>query len=153
MSPWLDTEFYESEPAISPGGDWVAYVSNQTDSYEVYVRPLLGTSAPVRVSANGGREPRWSADGSELFFRTGDQLFVSEVQPEQSQLRVSRPRPLFRHRGLTYQPHPASTTAYDVSPDGRFLTVEDSAGSQGPQIVVVLNFFEELKALVPTGRQ
>ena len=152
VEPWLVDEFYESEPAISPAGDWVAYVSDQTSSHEVYLRPLLAAGvAPIRVSTDGGREPRWSADGAELFFRTDDQLFVSAVEAGASQINVSPPTPLFRNRALTYQPHPTSTRAYDVAPDGRFLMVEDDTGSQGSQIVAVLNWHEELKARVPTN--
>jgi hypothetical protein len=151
VTPWLVDEFYESEPAISPTGNWVAYVSDQTSSHEVYLRPLLETGvAPIRVSADGGREPRWSPDGSELFFRSDDQLFVTAVDANPSQVSVGPPTPLFRNWALTYQPHPTSIRAYDVASDGRFLMVEDTAGSQGQQIVAVLNWFEELKARVPT---
>ena len=127
VEPWLNDEFYESEAAISPTGDWVAYVSNQTNTHEVYIRPLFDTgAAPVRVSSSGGREPRWAADGSELFFRAEDELFVSQIESEPSQLRAGRPGRLFRNRALAFQPHPTSTTAYNVSPDGRFLMVEDA---------------------------
>ena len=120
--------------------------------HEVYIRPLFDTgAAPVRVSSSGGREPRWAADGSELFFRAEDELFVSQIESEPSQLRAGRPGRLFRNRALAFQPHPTSTTAYNVSPDGRFLMVEDAPGSQGPQIVAVLNWVEELKARVPTN--
>src|SRR5215203_2599471 len=70
--PWLATPFDESEAKFSPDGEWVAYTSDETGAVEVWVRPFRSAGAPVRVSPQGGRQPRWSADGKELFFERED---------------------------------------------------------------------------------
>ena len=100
--PWLATPFDEGEAKFSPDGEWVAYTSDETGAVEVWVRPFSGAGAPVRVSPQGGRQPRWSADGKELFFERedgGPTLLAVPVLEARSQI-PSRPSLGRRRRRL-----------------------------------------------------
>ena len=68
--PFLSTPFNESAPMISPDGRWLAYQSNESGRYEVYVQPFPDGGRRIQVSADNGVYPRWSARGDELFFRS-----------------------------------------------------------------------------------
>ncbi len=130
---------------LSPNGKLVAYVSNMTGRREIWVRPYSGTGAPIRISPNGGVEPVWSPDGQELFYLQGNKMMVVKIDAD-SEFRFERPEVLFA--GNYYHDYKPS---YDVGSDGRFLMIQ--RGEQEPgqaQINVVLNWFEELKRLVPT---
>ena len=79
--PFLVTPFQERAGAFSPDGNWIAYVSNQSGRDEIYVRPYPTTGPQeYAISLDGGREPVWSRDGGELFFRNADQMMVAEVE-------------------------------------------------------------------------
>lgn len=150
-----DFEAIESQPALSPDGKWLAYVSNKTREYEVYVANLDEPDRRYRVSQNGGRSPRWSGDGRELFYRTGLSMMAASFDPE-ADSPVEPANELFqgdyRLTALTDSVH------YDVSADGqRFLMLERARGqglnsAAGHQIIVVQNWFEELNRLSPSAR-
>ncbi len=130
--------------AISPDGRWLAYVSDVTGEPEIWVRPYPGTGAPVRISANGGLEPVWAPEGKELFYLEGDRMMAAAVESGQ-EFRLQPPKVLF---DTSY--YHGNRPSYDVAPDGRFLMIKPSEGQQ-TAIHVVLNWFEELKRLVPTN--
>ena len=136
------TQANEFAAAFSPDGRWIVYVSDQTGGFEVYVREFPDGES-FAVSVEGGEEPRWSADGRELFFRRGAGLYAVSV-PTGSSLEVSIPRLILK------QPFDRNTyrdrAAYDVASDGRFLVVTDTWNTE---LRVVFNWFEELKELVP----
>ena len=137
--------FQERAPAFSPGGRWLAYVSNKSGEDEIYVQPYPGPGPEFTVSTAGGREPVWSRDGSELFYRMEDQLMVVTVDLGDT-FRAGTPRPLFADTferdnsagGIGGVPN------YDIDPDGqRFVMVRvDPAGQD--HVVVVLNWFGEV---------
>jgi dipeptidyl aminopeptidase/acylaminoacyl peptidase len=94
--PWLETAFRETAATVSPDGRWVAYVSDESGTPQVYVRPLAGPGAPLQISTSGGTEPGWVRDGQGIVYRTGQQgeTFVSvDVHP--SGASVSPPSVLF----------------------------------------------------------
>jgi len=98
---------------LPPGGRFIAYARRSGDASEVYVEPLRGGS-PVRVSTNGGRLPRWKADGSELYYVSNGQLTAAEVRYNGDTAIIGDTRPLFLF--------PPDATGYLPSPDGqRFL--------------------------------
>ena len=144
-------EFAEGEPALSPDGRWLAYSSNETGRYEVFVRPLPDVnSARVRVSSDGGLGPLWAHSGRELFFVDEDRgLVAAQFDPGSGQ--VLGQETLFTiPAGYLVNP---GDNFYDItSDDQRFLMVRPYQGegeAAATEVIVVENFFEELKERVP----
>ena len=133
---------------FSPDGKWIAYVSNELGPINVYVSPYPKPDVKYLVSEEeGGGEPVWSPDGRELFYRSGNRMMAVSVQTEPS-FSVGKPRVLFEGSYVTTQFGPGRQY-YDISPDGQqFVMIKEA---RQPQINVVLNWFEELKRLVPTN--
>jgi Tol biopolymer transport system component len=143
------TEFTEFDPALSPNGRWLAYVSNRTGRDEIWVQGYPDGVA-LRVSTNGGYEPRWSADGRELYYLQGNAMMAVAAETE-GEFSFAAPQQLFAGSRLAASGPFASS--YDVARDGRFLMIEPpgTSGDATPaSIVVVENWAEELKRLVPT---
>ena len=144
-APFLASTFNEAWPKFSPDGRYVAYVSDESGRFEVYVRAYSG-QAKWTVSQEGGSEPWWPRGGRELFYRRGgavNQVIAVPVETEGS-FKMGTPRVLFEG---PYDISGAGDQHYDVSPDGRefaMLRVGEAA-----QVDVVLHWNEEMKALVP----
>jgi eukaryotic-like serine/threonine-protein kinase len=136
---------------VSPDGRWVAYDSDESGQFEVYVRPFPGADGGSRwqVSA-GGRQPLWSRDGRELFFRSFDGSLMSVPVTPGTSFEAGRARRLFGGSYLGAGSQGGGRT-YDVAPDGkRFLMLKQQPPLSGtPELVVVLNWFEELGRLAP----
>jgi serine/threonine-protein kinase len=146
--PFITSPNHECCARFSPDGKWLAYVSGELGRNQVYVRPYPGPDIKFSVSeeAEGGGEPVWSPDGRELFYRSGDRMMAVSIQTEPT-FRAGRPEVLFEGSYRT-TPIPAGLQYYDISPDGqRFLMIKRER--ELAQINVVLNWFEELKRLVP----
>jgi Tol biopolymer transport system component len=149
--PFLQTKFNEGAPRFSPDGKWLAYNSDESGRSEVYIQPFPGPGGKWQISTEGGTEPAWNPSGRELFYRNGNKMMAVEIVTQPS-FAAGKPRVLFE--GL-YETTPNSLTNYDVSADGqRFLMLKPVATIEPPptQINVVLNWFEELKQKVPTGK-
>ena len=148
--PFLQTPFNESVPEFSPDGRWLAYTSDESGRSEIYVQPYPGPGGKWQVSTEGGTEPIWNSNGRELFYRSGEKMMAVEIATQPG-FTAGKPRVLFEGQ---YAPSPATMPNYDVSPDGqRFLMLKPTEAEAGPkQINVVLNWFEELKRRVPTGK-
>jgi eukaryotic-like serine/threonine-protein kinase len=148
--PVLQAVYSEIHPAISPDGRWLAYASNESGRYEVKVRPLSGKGEVVQASGEGGWEPLWSHDGKTLFYRDfrADKLMAVPVEPGPA-LKVGRSRVVFERQWLLEGT--LFGRNYDISPDDkRFLMVEAVPPPAPPtKYVVVLNWAEEMKRLVP----
>ena len=138
--------FDENDPTLSPDGRWLAYVSNESGHNEVYVRSFPGMAGKRQVSTEGGRYPRWSPNGRELFYRDEDKMMVVEIA---SNGELGASNALFEEP-FAYS---ANGLNYDVAPDGRrFVMIDESEAEPAPtQLVLVQNWAEELKRLVPTG--
>jgi len=137
---------------FSPDGRLLAYMSNETGRDEIYVVPfsVTGPRGKKQVSVGGGAEPLWAPKGNELFYRNGDQMMavVIETEPE---LSVGTPRLLFEGRFLPVLSGDDPGGSYAISPDGeRFLMIKREQDLVPTEIIVILNWFEELKRLVPT---
>jgi hypothetical protein len=148
--PLVHTPFNEGSPTLSPDGRWLAYASDASGRYEIYVQPYPAPGGRVQISIAGGTEPVWSRNGRELFYRSGDKMMAVEIDTRSS---FSAGKPKFLFQGL-YQPTPVLDANYDVTPDGRrFVMIKPGAEEQVPtQVNVVLNWFEELKRLVPVSK-
>ena len=152
--PYLATPFNERIGVLSPDGQWLAYVSDETGRNEIYVRSFPEPASKYSISSDGGGAPTWSHAGRELFFVRRDRnLMVVEVTtvPE---FRASPPKPLFGEAaagvdlstGGNYLPN------YDVTSGAdRFLTLQ-TQGDAVPQVHLVVNWFEELQQRVPTDK-
>jgi eukaryotic-like serine/threonine-protein kinase len=149
--PFLRRSFNEESPRFSPDGHWLAYISDESGRFEVYVQPYPGPGGKWQISTEGGAEPVWNPNGRELFYRTENKMMVVDIGTHSS-FSAGKPRVLFSE---PYLPTPIIPANYDVSPDGqRFLMLKPSEQETAPtQINVVLNWFEELKQKVPTGKK
>ena len=149
--PFIQTEFNEGGPQFSPDGHWLAYVSDESGRWEVYVQPYPGPGGKVQISSDGGKEPLWNRNGKELFYRNGDKMMAVPVGLQPS-FSVGKPEMLFEGR---YRPTNASLPQYDVSPDGqRFVMVKDAGADQSAtHINIVQNWFQELEQKVPTSKK
>jgi len=144
----LGTTFEESYPAVSPDGNWLAYVSDESGREEIYVRPFPDVnSGRWQVSTGGGTQPLWSREGREVVYRSGESVVAVPVETDPS-FRAGSPEMLFAGSYFLGNGGPN----YDVTPDGeRFLMIKEVESSvETPKIIVVENWFEELKRLVPT---
>ena len=151
--PLIQTEFDEGFPRTSPDGRWIAYHSSESGQFEVYVRPFPNVEDGKSViSTDGGVHPVWGPDGRELFYRSvpgGKDMMVVRVDTEPI-FAAGTPKLLFTTRWASN----LFTYPYDIAPNGRRFVIvkpEDRSISARTHVNIVLNWFEELKRLVPTG--
>ena len=146
--PFLQTRFGETGAVFSPDGHWLTYVSNESGRREVYVQAYPGPGGKWQISTEGGNGAVWAKNGKELFYRNGDKMMAVEITTQPT-FRAGAPTLLFEGQYVQSGPGRAN---YDITPDGqRFLMIK--LGKPGAtQINVVLNWFEELKRLVPTEK-
>jgi serine/threonine protein kinase/Tol biopolymer transport system component len=139
--PFLRTQFNESFAQFSTDGHWIAYVSDESGSNQVYIAPFPGPGGKWQASRAGGSEPRWRGDGKELFFLAPDnKLMAVEVNAKEFTLEIGNAQ-------LLFEVHPATSpgTHYDVTGDGkRFLVDSSGEGSSAP-ITLVVNWTADLK--------
>ncbi len=151
--PLFQSQFREARAMISPDGHWIAYESDESGRFEVYVRPFPNVEeGKWQISRDGGIEPVWAPRGQELFYRNGEAMMVVGIKTEPT-LTAGSPVVLFTGRYTSSRGDRAGIFSYDISPDGqRFLMMKETDEDEGQgQINVVLNWFEELKRLVPTN--
>ncbi|MCZ6727439.1 MAG: hypothetical protein O7A98_08790, partial [Acidobacteria bacterium] len=129
-------------PRFAPRGDWIAYVSDES-GWEVYVRRYPGSQRGRRISKGGGREPVWSVDGRELFYRHGDRMMAVPITTE-PELEVGEPVELWE---TPYFSQGSIGTIYDVAPDGRFLMLKfpDTSDTKSARIHVFLDWLTEIE--------
>ena len=140
VTPFLTTPASEGQPSFSPDGRWVAYTSDVSGMSEIYVRPFPGPGPRHSVSSGGGMSARWSMNGRELFYQSGDRILAVDVTTTPT-FSAAPPRELFDARAYDL------TRGWDVGPDGRFVLVRSDA-SMMRQIILVQNFAEELEERV-----
>ena len=147
---WLQTPFHEAGARFSPDGRWLAYAANPTGAWEVWVRPFPGPGEPVRVSSEGGRKPTWSHDGREIFYESGNRLMSARVLSRASGFGVEAPRVLFEG-GFTQEDTDLGLNLrfLDAAPDGRFLVLEPAHADGTASMVLLENWDDELKRLLP----
>src|SRR5579864_1531554 len=142
--PFLKTAFNEGDGHFSPDGHWVAYESNESGRYEIYIAPFPGSGGRSQVSSAGGIQARWRSDGKELFYIAPDGwLMAAGIGVKGREMLIGPPRrlfgPLLAVLAVGYQ--------YDVSPDGqRFLAILPNEQAAPPEpLTVVLNWTAGLK--------
>jgi serine/threonine-protein kinase len=147
----VQTPSREFGDQISPDGRWLAYQSDESGQFEIYVRPFPNVNAErVQISPTGGTRVRWARTGRELFYLDNDEILTAvPVNLEGAHFSAGTPAKVFATKYYSG----FNLGAYDVSPDGRkFLMIkEDRAAPDSPtqdRLVVVLNWLEELKRRV-----
>jgi serine/threonine protein kinase len=148
--PFLQTQFMESQAQFSPDGRWIAYASNKSGQGEIYVRPFSGqpsgSAGEWKISTDGGREPRWSPDGKELFYlelqpsgHFKDQLMVVPVQASGADFQVGAPKPLFEfvYPGVVPQ---YNAFGYAVAAGGQRFLVNPSVNPITTTLNVIVNW-------------
>jgi serine/threonine-protein kinase len=140
--PLMNGPADEYMPRVSQDGKWIAYVSDESLTPEVYVRPFPAATSRTLISSGGGTEPMWSPDGRTLYYRTERQLVAVTLSFSPSLTVVDR-KPLFEGNyalGTIHQ-------AYDVSHDGKsFLMLQRL--DNGTQAVIVTNWLEVMRRKV-----
>ena len=150
---FLDMEVSEGNATLSPDGNWLAYSSQESGLREVYVRPYPGPGSRTTVSAaEGGGQPVWARDGGELFYLAGQFPFVLTVATVRTDpdFGVESRDSLFPWTSYSTV---GATSYYDLSPDGQqILAIGLFSGSNDEdRVVLVENWFEELKERVPVN--
>ena len=140
--PFLQTPSNEMMPSLSPDGRVVAYTSNESGQQEVYLRTFPSGGGKRSVSPSGGTQPRWRADGKELFYVQGRHLMAVSVAATPSS-KLGAPEALFSSEGLPWTQ--GQRTRYDVSRDGQRFVVAEPAEQGSRTIRVVQNWLTEFR--------
>jgi Tol biopolymer transport system component/predicted Ser/Thr protein kinase len=149
--PFLRTPANERVPTVSPDGRWIAYQSDESGRYEVYVRPFPGPGGKWQISDAGGQLPVWSHKRGELFFETLDnRIMLTDYESKDESFVPGKPRLWSDQQILDEDTLPN----YDLAPDGKrfaiFPNLSAAAGETGDvRITFLLNFFDELRRLAP----
>ena len=149
VRPVVATPAMEAPHALSPDGKWIAYMSDESGTMEIYVQPFPDGGSRVTVSNSGGIHPAWSPDGRRLYYMSGTVMYAVDVTTDPGFERGT-PDALFDREYFV-----GANRQFDVGPDGeRFLMIETDQGgaAAASRINVILNWFEELKERVPSGR-
>ena len=148
----LQGPFDETQPRISPDGRWLAYASNESGAYQVYVRTFPDKGGKWQISTSGGDHPVWSPNGRELFLRSSDgRIMVTAFRTSGDSFIADQPRV------WSEQKIADNTMAFDIAPDGKriiAMTPEATAETRWAENHVTLleNFVDELRRKVPTGK-
>jgi Tol biopolymer transport system component len=135
------TPFEERDAQFSPDGTWIAYQSNESGRHEVYVQPLKGGGERLRISANGGVQARWRADGRELFYLTSDGQLTGvpiEFVDGGRSLRPGAAVPLFQTSLGAI--HGIALHSYVVAPDGERFLLDVVVERQVSPLTLILNW-------------
>jgi len=150
---FLQDSFDDHNPMFSPDGHWLAYTSNESGTYQVYVRAFPGKGGKWQISNTGGSYPAWSHNGRELFFRSDDnRIMVVAYTVKGDSFVADKPR-VWSEKPLA-DLGIVGNTSYDLAPDGKrivaLMPVEAPGAQQAQNHVIFLeNFFDELRRKVP----
>ena len=151
---FLTTPFNELEPMFSPDGRWIAYQSNESGRFEVFVRPFPGPGGKWQISADGGVFPAWSRTRHEIVYAGPDnRLTVASYTVEGDSFKADKPR-VWSERRFTSRPGGRS---FDLHPDGERVALaavpENESAVRQDKLVFIFNFFDELRRLAPAAKR
>jgi Tol biopolymer transport system component len=145
----IESDFYTYAPRFSADGKWIAYVSGESGTTEIFVDTFPQSSGSRRISTNGGIHPRWRRDGKELYFwefalshESSHFIMAVDIQSGPSGIQASAPKPLFERpiAGLL-----DSRSNYDVSPSGQRFLLRYRTAASPPAVTAVLNWASQLE--------
>ena len=147
--PFLKTAYQDGGGAFSPDGRWIAYHSNKSGRFEVYVRPFStspGKESEVQISNGGGGQPVWLPKGVELFYQAGEQIMAVRYTTRDGSFLADKPR--------VWAGNVTGATGFDVAPDGKRLalilpTATREAPRQDHTVVFVQNILDQLRRYAP----
>jgi Tol biopolymer transport system component len=150
--PFANSPSNEGYPDFSPHGRWLAYGSDESGRFEVYVRPFPGPGGKWQVSSGGGRFPKWSRSGKELFYLSPDsKIMAATYSVSGDSFHADKPQLWSpgQFTDLGVMPN------YDVHPDGKRFAVLKAPATETPsgpnnKVTFILNFFEALRRKFPT---
>jgi serine/threonine protein kinase/WD40 repeat protein len=147
----LKTSFIDCCAVFSLDGQWLAYQSNESGKWEVYVRPFppSAQSDQWQISNNGGESPKWAPKGHELLYQSGDQIMAVKYKVKNGSFVPEKPRVWLSKLG--------GATDFDLSPDGKRLAVvmpvgATEASKPDHEVTFIFNFLDELRRRVPAGK-
>jgi serine/threonine-protein kinase len=153
---FLQTTATEMDPMLSPDGRWVAYSSNESGTFQIYVRAFTDKGGKWQISNAGGGYPMWSRTGHDLFFETLDnRLMAAAYTVKGDSIAADKPR-VWSDKQLGGRVN--NLRNFDLAPDGKrivaLMPATESKGSQEAQnhVVFLENFFDELRRKVPAGK-
>ncbi len=135
VTTFLSSRFDEVEPRFSPDGRWLAYASNESGSYEVYVQSTTPNGGRWHVSTNGGRMPAWSPDGRALYYELGGALYRVPLRRGGAKFGFGDPEKLMAHFDAGTEYGFGITKEYNVTADGSFVVLE----GENPPVTTQLN--------------
>lgn len=141
--PYVTTAFNQAFGAFSPDGRWVAYASDESGKFDIYIDSFPKPGSRLRVTTAGGTEPRWRSEGLELYFRRGRELHSVALTQAGGALEVGAMNRLFDAG--------AAVRSYDVSPDGRRFLINLPASSAARAPITIVHHWQPASA--PTLRR
>ena len=150
----LESPFSEVSAAFSPDRKWLAYCSPATGTYEVFVQAFPDTGGRWQISNNGGTFPVWSPNGHDLLYQSGDQIMAVAYTAKGDRFVAEKSRVWLAKLGGF---RVGFGTAWDLAPDGKRVAVVTPAETPGApkqdhEVVMLLNFFDELRRRVPLAK-
>jgi Tol biopolymer transport system component len=145
--PLVATRSYEGGAQLSPDGRWLVYVSTESGQFEIQVRRYPALDRKWHVSAGFGVQPRWRADGREIFYRDGQNMAAVPFDGSKQEPSIGVPVALFKDE---YDLGQGITIAnYDVTKEGRFVMLRTD--TKGASLRLVMNWSEELREIIARG--
>jgi serine/threonine-protein kinase len=149
--PFSDGSFKATDPMFSPDGRWLAYMSEEAGTIDVFVRPFPGPGGKWRISSGSGLTPTWSRTGHELFYGVNGQIMVVAFSADGETFRAEKPRLWSTARYQTRGPG----RMFDLHPNGQRFALASYAqspiGTKLDKVVFILNFFDELRRITGPG--
>jgi Tol biopolymer transport system component len=144
--PFLTSEFAEKAARISPDNKWVAYVSDESGTVEVYLRRFPQGDSRAKVSRNGGRGVRWGQDGQRLYYTAGQTLFEVAVRFDPAPM-IDAPQKVFEWPGIADVANVSSYSSFDVSADGKRFVVQEPLSQSQSRLTIVQNWHAEFQVI------
>jgi serine/threonine-protein kinase len=148
-TPFLHSPAMETDPMFSPDGRWLAYTSNESGTFEVYVRPFPGPGGKTQISSGGGSFPMWSRTKREIVYGADGRLMVAAFTVDGDTFSAGKPALWSEGHYLMR----GASRPFDLHPDGARVALlpalQTSSGARPDKVFLFSNFFDELRRIAP----